>query len=296
MSRIARQSVKVALSGEGADEVFAGYPKHRYADPPWLIRKALAILQPGLAARIAGLLGMDRGRALVAFRAIAGLNEADRLAQWFSYFDRDLLRELFPKLGWTDVNMGRTVSAQVSALARTENEGQLFRMQMVDFVTWLPGNILERGDRMSMAEGLEVRPPFLDRELIAFGLALPDRLKIRNGVGKWIVRQWAKDLLPPHIVNRAKWGFRVPLNEWFRGPMRDMLHSYLTGTDGLIGRYGDKAAIAKLLHAHDRGEIDAGETLWTLLTAEIWYCDVYLARRRLRPKSATPNSVDLNVN
>jgi len=286
MSRVAKESVKVALSGEGADEIFAGYPKHAYADPPWAIRKALSILQPALAAKLTGVLGLDSRRALVAFRAMAGPNEVDRLVQWFSYFDRDGLRGLFPGLGWSDGDLQRTVATQTSALASVTDEGPLFRMQAVDFATWLPGNMLERGDRMTMAEGLEVRPPFLDKELAAFGLALPDRLKIRGGVGKWIVRQWAKDLLPPAITNRTKWGFRVPLAAWFRGPLRDMLHGYLTGGDGLIGCYGDKAAIAELLRSHDSGEIDASESLWTLLTAEVWYRDVFLAGRRRRKLAA----------
>ena len=279
MSRVARESVKVALSGEGADEVFAGYPKHAYADAPWVLRQAVAAVGPENAARLAGALGMDRRRALVALRAMSRSRELDRLVQWFSYFDRDGLRELFPGLGWTPADMDRTVEAQARALAEVAGEDPLFRMQAADFATWLPGNMLERGDRMTMAEGLEVRPPFLDRELVAFGLALPKRLKVRNRVGKWIVRQWARDLLPPQIIERPKWGFRTPLAIWFRGPMRDMLHGYLTAADGLVGRYGDPKAVARLLAAHDSGEVDASESLWTLLTAEVWYTDVY--RKRL---------------
>jgi asparagine synthase (glutamine-hydrolysing) len=279
MSRVAKESVKVVLSGEGADEIFAGYPKHGFADPPWVIRKALTILQPARAAKITGILGLNSRRALVAFRAMAGPNEIDRLVQWFSYFDRDGLRDLFPGLGWSDGDMTRSVGTQASALGAVADEGPLFRMQAVDFATWLPGNMLERGDRMSMAEGLEVRMPFLDRELAAFGMALPDRLKIRRGVGKWIVRQWAKESLPPAITNRAKWGFRVPLAEWFRGPMRDMLYGYLTDGNGLVGRYGEKAAILELLRSNDTGEVDAGEPLWTLLTAEVWYREVFLPRQ-----------------
>ncbi|HEX3367402.1 asparagine synthase (glutamine-hydrolyzing) [Phenylobacterium sp.] len=279
MSRLAKESVKVVLSGEGADEIFAGYPKHGFADPPWAIRSALTILQPARAAKIAGMLGLNSRRALVAFRAMAGANEIDRLVQWFSYFDRDGLRDLFPGLGWSDSEMTRSAATQAAALEAVAGEGPLFRMQAVDFATWLPGNMLERGDRMTMAEGLEARMPFLDKELAAFGMALPDRLKIRGGVGKWIVRQWARELLPPEIINRPKWGFRAPLAEWFRGPMRDMLYGYLTDGNGLVGRYGEKDAVLELLRSNDTGEADAGEPLWTLLTAEVWYREVFLARR-----------------
>ncbi|MDB5301416.1 MAG: asnB 1 [Phycisphaerales bacterium] len=128
---------------------------------------------------------------------------------------------------------------------------------------------------MTMAEGLEARPPFLDKELAAFGLALPDRFKVRRWTGKWIVRQWAAKLLPPHIIARKKWGFRVPLAHWFRGSMRDMLFGYLTNRQGLCGTYGNLQKVSQLLDGHDAGRFDANLTLWTLLSAEVWYQDVY---------------------
>lgn len=286
MSRVARESVKVVLSGEGADEIFAGYPKHAYAYAPWLLRKTVAAVGPENAANIAGLIGVDRRRALVALRAMAGRREVDRLVQWFSYLSPDDLRRLLPGLGWTPSDLEMTTASQSLALAEFPAETPLFRMQATDFSTWLPGNMLERGDRMTMAEGLEARPPFLDKDLVAFGMSLPDRLKVRGRVGKWIVRQWAKDLLPPEIVSRRKWGFRVPLAAWFRGPMRDMLYGYLTDAGGLIDEYGNRAAVTQLLEAHDSGQLDASEALWTLLTAEVWYRDVYLRRLRRRSEMA----------
>jgi asparagine synthase (glutamine-hydrolysing) len=214
----------------------------------------------------------------VALRALAGRREVDRLVQWFSYFDRHDLQALLPGLGWTDADWAETVASQTGALERMDGGGSLRRMQSVDCLTWLPGNMLERGDRMTMAEGLEVRPPFLDKELCAFGLALPDNLKVRGGVGKWIVRQWAAELLPAEIVNRQKWGFRVPLVDWFRGPLREMLYGYVSSGHGLCAEFGDPEAIKRLLRSHDSGDVDASESLWTLLSAEVWYQHVYLER------------------
>ena len=287
MSRIAKQSVKVALSGEGADEVFAGYPKYGFAKAPWLLRKALATVGPHNAAGLAGILGLDKRRALVAARALSASREVDRQAQWFSYLDQAALQALLPGLGWDDADWERTLENQSRVLGQLGDMGGLRRMQTTDCLTWLPGNMLERGDRMTMAEGLEVRPPFLDKELTAFGLALPDRMKVRGKVGKWIVRRWGDDLLPKDINDRGKWGFRVPLAQWFRGPMRNFLNDYLFRASGLGATYGDMTKIRQLVEQNQSGEADMGETLWTLLAAEVWYQDVYLARSAPGPIAAT---------
>jgi asparagine synthase (glutamine-hydrolysing) len=285
MSAVARQSVKVVLSGEGADEVFAGYPKYRLAKAPGVLRSGMRLLGAERASALGRLVGLPAHRTRIAARALAAPNEAERLAQWFSYLDRAELQTLFPGLGWESAAWSRVVAEQRRALARADG-GPLAAMQAVDCLTWLPGNMLERGDRMTMAEGLEMRPPFLDAELAAFGLALPDRMKVRGRVGKWIVRRWADDLLPEAIVNRRKWGFRVPLDLWFRGPLRDHLQAYLLSDHGLCATYGDRAAIRRLLDSHLRGEVDHSGWLWSVYTAEIWYQDVFLPRLAETPAAA----------
>ena len=275
LAGVARQHVKVVLSGEGADEVFAGYPKYAFAGAPWLARRAAATLGARNIAGIAGALGVDKRRALVAARALSESREVDRHAQWFSYYDRSDLNRLLPGLGWTESAWEKTIENQQAVLQRLQGVSSLQRMQTSDCLTWLPGNMLERGDRMTMAEGLEVRVPFLDKELAAFGLALPDRMKVRGATGKWIVRQWASDLIPAEILARPKWGFRVPLNDWFRGPMRAFLTDHLTAENGLCATYGDRQAVSQLLSQHLSGAVDASDALWTLLSAEVWHQSVY---------------------
>jgi asparagine synthase (glutamine-hydrolysing) len=288
LSQVAKQDVKVALSGEGADEVFAGYPKYAFARAPWIARRAIGLVGPENVAALAGALGVDRRRALVAARALGAPREVDRHSQWFSYLDRSRLAELLPGLGWTETAWERTLVSLTDALSRMDDTSELRRMQIGDCLTWLPGNMLERGDRMTMAEGLEVRVPFLDKALTPFGLALPDRVKVRGGVGKWIVRQWAADLIPPQILKRPKWGFRTPLNEWFRGEMRGFVTDYLTSGKGLIADYGDARGVRALLERHLSGEADASDALWTLLSAEVWYQDVFLARTQDRQGPQAP--------
>ncbi|MDB5451644.1 MAG: hypothetical protein JWO33_222 [Caulobacteraceae bacterium] len=285
MSHVARQSVKVVLSGEGADEVFAGYPKYLMANSPPPLRLAMRLLGSDRASALGGLFGLPAARTRVAARALAAPSEVDRLAQWFSYMDRADLQALLPGLNWDEGAWDRALGEQRAALARADG-GPLFAMQAVDCLTWLPGNMLERGDRMTMAEGLEMRPPFLDTELAAFGLALPNRMKIRGRVGKWIVRQWAKDLVPEAIIQRRKWGFRVPLDLWFRGPLRDHLQAYLLSDRGLCAAYGDRAVLRRLLDSHLKGEVDHSAWLWSLYTAEVWYQDVFQPRLAETPAVA----------
>jgi asparagine synthase (glutamine-hydrolysing) len=131
---------------------------------------------------------------------------------------------------------------------------------------------------MTMAAGLEARVPFLDPALVAYGLRLPRRMKIRAGSLKWVVRQWARDLLPRQILERPKWGFRVPLAQWFRGELRELVEDLLRSPDGLCGGYGDRSEVMRLLEDHARGGADRSLALWSLLAVEIWYRSVFLAR------------------
>lgn len=275
MSAVARESVKVVLSGEGADEAFCGYPKYGFASTPWILRAGIRFVGPSGTAHVAGLLGLNRRRAAVAARSLSQNTEIDRLAQWFSYLDREALNQLLPGLEWSDEQWVETIGSQKGAMERFADGDALVRMQAVDCLTWLPGNLLERGDRMTMSAGLEARVPFLDRRVIAFGLGIPERMKVRGRSLKWIARRWGDRTLPEAIVRRPKWGFRVPLATWFRGQMRDMLHDYLMRPSGLCGTFGSQPAVSRLLAAHDSGEVDSNLALWTLLAAEVWYQDVF---------------------
>src|SRR5262249_44724167 len=119
------------------------------------------------------------------------------------------------------------------------------RMLYVDCHTWLADNLLERGDRMSMAASIENRPPFLDHELVELAFRVDSSLKVRNGRGKWIVREMARRLLPAAIVDRKKVGFRVPLDEWFRGGLRDYVHDLLLARDGFVAGYFARPGVGR---------------------------------------------------
>jgi len=284
MSRVARETVKVVLSGEGADEIFCGYPKYGFAGAPWALRRLMRLAGPQWVERVGGLLGMERRRVGIVARALAHPAEVDRLVQWFSYLDRSQLTNLLPGIGWADDEWAATTRMHVDVLREFEDADATARMQGLDCASWLPGNLLERGDRMTMAHGLEARVPFLDRALVPFGLALDRGMKCRGRSRKWIVKEWARELLPDEITQRRKWGFRVPLAQWFRGSMREMLETFLGASDGLCGTYGDARAIRGLLDDHLSGESDHSLALWTLLSAEVWYQEAFRRSALGRPQ------------
>jgi asparagine synthase (glutamine-hydrolysing) len=278
MSRVAAEQVKVVLSGEGADELFCGYPKYGFARASRALRMALRAVGVSGAERMARLVGLDSRRVGVAANSLTQASELDRLVQWFSYVDRTMLQGLFPGLSWSDEEWAETTGFQGRALDRFSGSDAVVRMQGLDLQTWLPGNLLERGDRMTMSAGLEARVPFLDKQVVAFGLALDANLKIRKRSLKWIVRQWARDAIPTEIIARRKQGFTVPLDSWFRGGMRALLRDTCTSRGGLCDRYGDRKQVQSLLDAHDSGTEDAHMELWTIFTAELWYQEVFQAR------------------
>jgi asparagine synthase (glutamine-hydrolysing) len=161
-------------------------------------------------------------------------------------------------------------------------------MLYFDQTSWLPDNLLERADRMTMAASLEARAPFLDHELAAFVSSLPDCYRVRRLCGKWILREAGRGLIPESVRTRPKSGFRVPVNEWFRGRMRDYLLDHLQGASPLTRAYYDTHVLDDVLAEHLDGRQNHEKLLWTLLNLEIWH------RTCLSAASRAPTS-DLDV-
>jgi len=256
IAKFARSSVKVLLSGEGADELFAGYPKYAY-DP----KVARLAAMPNFLMRAGErMLPGSKFRARQAARALTGRTTAERLQTWFApftWYERQKLRAGYGAL--------RTPGQY----ERCQGD-HLRRMLYVDCHTWLADNLLERGDRMSMAASIENRPPFLDHELVELAFRVDSSMKVRGKSGKWIVKEIARRHLPASIVDRKKVGFRVPLDEWFRGGLKDYVHDLLLGRDSFVSSYLDRRTIEGLLGDHMRGRRNEELRLWTLLGFEVW--------------------------
>lgn len=256
----ARRHVTVVLSGEGGDELFAGYPKYRYAR--WLAptRFVPAALRSGLVRLVDPILPHQLGRHRIALRAFGAPTEVQQLQTWFAPFTEQERRALLGGSGPT--RPGRTLPSGVDAIDR---------MLRFDLESWLPDNLLERGDRMSMASSLELRPALLDHRLVELAYRIPSEFKVRDGVGKWALKQVARRYLPGEVVDRRKVGFRVPLDDWFRTGLRAATWDLLTGTGSFVGGQFDRSLIRGILTRHESGRFNEESRIWTLMSLEVWH-------------------------
>jgi len=258
LAKAAREHVTVVLSGEGGDELFGGYPKYRYARFAERTTALPAWLRAGLAGPVERRLGAH-ARTRVALRAIAAGSVAEQHATWFAPFTAPERQRL---LGGPPPPERRVPASH--------GVDPVDRMLRHDVRHWLPDNLLERGDRMSMAASLELRPPLLDHRLVELAFRLPASVKVRSGSTKWVLKEVARSLLPDEVIDRPKVGFRVPLDEWFRTGLRDTARDRLTGTDSWVGQTLDRELVLDLLDRHARGGHEEMR-LWTLLCLEMWH-------------------------
>jgi len=262
IAREARKHVKVVLSGEGADELFGGYTIYR--EPISL--KAFDYL-PAAARRGLGRLSTRipegrRGKDLLRRGAI-GIEE--RYYGNARIFRPDEMREIYrgyePSVSYMDVT--RRLYDQTTHLDDST------RMQYVDLFTWLRGDILVKADKMTMANSLELRVPFLDTEVFAIASSVPTDLKLTKETTKYALRQALREIVPAHVLNRPKLGFPVPIRHWLKDVMYEWARAIITESqaDELI----DRDAALRLLEAHRTGPHDYSRKIWTLLVFLTWH-------------------------
>ena len=265
LAQLAREQVKVVLSGEGSDELFAGYPKYKFAGATRWLGAAPSF---GMLDRVERALPASKSRLRIAVRAMGESKYEDRLRAWFAPFTVAERARL----------TGRP-SPRGAPTAYSRGRGDaLRRMLFADTCVWLTDNLLERGDRMSMAASLETRPPFLDHRLVELAFDLPSSVKVRDRTTKWVLKQVAHRYLPAEVVDRPKVGFKVPMDRWFRHGLRDMAFDLLTGPSSYVGNNFDGEIVAGLLNDHSQGVRDEESRIWTLLSLEVWHRE-FVARK-----------------
>jgi asparagine synthase (glutamine-hydrolysing) len=151
-----------------------------------------------------------------------------------------------------------------------KSNSSLRKILYFDQTSWLHDNLLERGDRMTMAASLEARMPFMDHQLLAYVSSLPDKYRLNGNVSKWLLREGMKRLLPEEIINRPKIGFRVPMSDWFRGPMKEYLCDHLIGANSYTVDLYNRAVLERYISEHIEQKQNHEKLLWTLLNLEIW--------------------------
>ncbi|MBA2490250.1 MAG: asparagine synthase (glutamine-hydrolyzing) [Gammaproteobacteria bacterium] len=261
----AANEVKMVLTGEGSDELLAGYPKHVFERYVSSYQKLPVVLRQGLLEPLVDALPYRFSRAKTAVRNL-GLSEAEeRLPRWFGALSDSERAEL---VAFRPPTAHNTINVQFDANAE---DTTLRRILYFDQTSWLPDNLLERGDRMTMAASLEARMPFMDHRLYAYMSALPDRYRLRGRQTKWILRQAMKQLLPAHILKRPKVGFKVPVNKWFQGTLRGYLMDHLTGPDSKTAHYYRRNKLDEILRDHVEGRRNHEKLLWGLLNLELWH-------------------------
>jgi asparagine synthase (glutamine-hydrolysing) len=270
--RLARKHVTVAISGDGGDEVFAGYRRYRWQVLASAVRRAVP---SGLRRRVLGnaarlypkmdwaprwlrakhtLTEISLDSALGYYRTVARVHDAQRHA-------------LFSPMMRSQLDGHEPSDRFVDLMEAAGGADPLLQAQLVDLQTWLVGDILTKVDRASMANSLEVRSPFLDYELVQWGLALPRSLKLRGQEGKWVLKRALEPLLPREILYRRKQGFTQRLGPQFRQGAGRIRARLLKGPMLDSGMFQPEA-VARLVDDHEAGRADNGVALWQLLVFE----------------------------
>ncbi len=260
LSELARQFVKVVLTGEGADELFAGYPRYHVAR----LRGALEILPPRVRAAGAAALRAMPGHRAAKAAALLPTSIENSILFNSAYVDQALVAAL---TGSSVENALETRRQLISeTLDRDDSVGSISRYELL---TYLPC-ALDRMDRMSMAHGLEGRVPFLDVPLVEWGLGLPSSLKLGLRTNKRVVKQVARQVLSRRVVNGPKSGFGLPLDRWFRGRELGNVLDRVRDAGHPAASLLDRAVLDVILRDHESGIADHGEVLWLLVNVFLW--------------------------
>jgi len=269
VSRLTREHVTVALTGDGGDELFCGYPRFLGMAVGERVGRRMAAVGNALGGMLPHHANFRHPlRRFQRFFAAAALEPEERMLRWIGYLpemegyfrsevvhvpDRAELTESF-RVPWD----------------RFQGESAVARAMALTFETYLPEDLLVKADRCYMSHGLELRSPFLDTALMEFAAGMPDRLRYRGKTLKWLLKYAFADLLPPEIARRGKWGFGVPLPLWFRTHWKGLFEGRVLATDARVWGWLERAPVEALWRDHQAGTADHGHALWALLTLETW--------------------------
>ena len=275
LSAFARDHVTVALGGDGGDELFAGYPMHQAHRLAGAARRAPEPLR-ALVTAAAQALPVRHSNFALPFKVLTFMRGANlpapfNHALWMSSFAPDEQQTLLTEDAWQQGGEGREAfRAVVEAWQRSEGAPPLARATHLDALTYLPNDILTKVDRASMRVALEVRAPFLARDVVEFAFALPDSFRMRGRTGKRLLKDAARSLLPQQIIERPKKGFGIPVAAWLNGPLRELVQDVLSHESLERSHIFNAETVQRMLTAHAQRKADLRKPLWTLFVFELW--------------------------
>jgi len=275
LTKLMREHVTVAISGDGGDEILGGYLRYNGASLAAAYRRLPQFLTRGLVARLStwmrdatdGRHGFRRARE---FAESAWMPEEEMYLNWVGYFSEAEKQQLYTP-GFAAQVKGYDSGDFLRALFRRGAVlDPINRLGYVDLGSFLCGNCLEYSDRMSMANSLEVRCPLTDHRLIEFALRIPGWMKLQHRQSKWVLREAMRGILPPDVLNKKKVGFNPPLPQWLNGELRTLVDRLLAPQ--VIEQRGmfRPQAVTRLRQDHAAGKRDNGLKIWALLMLEVW--------------------------
>lgn len=280
VAKLAREHVTVALSGDGGDELFAGYD--RYAQGAGLMRGLGRLPRPLRQAIAAGLRSIPSGLLDAVMDPIRPTplgkehngQRLHRLADYLQSRDLDdLHRKLVSRWRFPERAVPGAVAPATLLDQLAPPRGDLSdieRMMQIDMLTYMPDDILAKVDRATMAVSLESRAPLLDHRVVEFAWSLPSELKHRNGVSKWALRQVLYRHVPQDLIDRPKMGFEVPIGLWLRGPLKDWAAALLDHDKITREGWFDADVVTHHWDAHLKGQANWGMQLWNVLMFQAW--------------------------
>jgi len=279
VAELTRRHVTVALSGDGGDELFGGYPRYFVTAALW---RRIGRLPPGLRRTGGSLLRLlppaawNRLLGPLPLKAIPA-RPGEKVHRIARLLDQPGGDALYHHIMMQSPGVGRLVPRATGAVTLAFDAGLaeilpdfVERMQVHDTLTYLPDDIMTKVDRTTMAVSLEAREPLLDHRLVEFAWTLPRAFKIRGGDGKWLLRKVLNRYVPPELTERPKMGFSIPLSSWLRGPLRDWAESLLEPGRLKDDALFDPGTIGPLWRDHLAGHRDHASILWNILMVQAW--------------------------
>ncbi len=264
LARETRKRVKVALSGDGGDELFGGYDRYRAIR----LSERLSFFSPLGAVGETLSRGHPKSSLTRAGRLLAslGLPPARRYDAYLRLFDDATIQALLPRHG---LESGSDIVALFDVHRRRHND-HVRAAIATDLRMYLPNDLLTKVDRASMLHALEVRSPFMDHELVQFAAGLTTDQLLKGGPKRMLREAFAADL-PDFVFKRKKMGFAVPIGEWFRGELRPMLRDHLFASDSFAKQHFNMAVVERLVDEHEQSRVDHSQRLYALLMLELWW-------------------------